>query len=199
MDTNICSLMIAKGASLSVAPHREPGDPAWDDQSMRAASLSLAVAAATIALAGCGGGGSDTTISGESGTSEAIPGNADPASVGVIRGWVDSLRQGDVEGAASYFAIPSVAENGPILTRITNHAGAVAFNRSLPCGARLTRAESAGKFTTATFRLTERPGPGRCGSGTGGKAETSFVIRDGKIVQWRRVGATPEPAPGQAV
>jgi hypothetical protein len=171
------------------------GNAAWDDQSMRAVSLALAVAAATIALAGCGGGSSDTTISGES---EAVPGNADPESVGVIRGWVDSLREGDVEGAASYFAIPSVAQNGPILTRITNRARAVAFNRSLPCGAQLTRAESAGKFTTATFRLTERPGPGRCGAGTGGKAETSFVIRDGKIVQWRRVGATPEPPPGQA-
>jgi hypothetical protein len=176
-----------------------PAASAWDDQAMRAISLLLAVVAAAAILAGCGGGGSDTTIPGESGTNEAVPGNADPDTVGVIRGWVDSLRQGDVDKAASYFAIPSVAENGPILTRITNHARAIAFNRSLPCGARLIRAEAAGKFTTATFRLTERPGPGTCGQGTGGKAETSFVIRDGKIVQWRRVGATPEPAPGQAV
>ncbi len=161
--------------------------------------LLAAVAAVAIALAGCGGGGSDTTISGESGASEDVPGNADPETVGVIRGWVDSLRRGDVEKAADYFAIPSVAENGPILIRITNHARAVAFNRSLPCGARLTRAETAGRFTTATFRLTERPGPGSCGPGTGATAKTSFVIRDGKIVQWRRVGATPEPAPGEAV
>jgi hypothetical protein len=170
---------------------------------MRAPSFLLiaatAMAIAVGVLVGCGGGGADTTISGESGTSQDVHGNADPEQVDVIRGWVDSLRRGDVDKAASYFAIPSVAENGPILTRITNHARAVAFNRSLPCGARLTRAEAAGRFTTATFRLTERPGPGTCGQGTGGKAETSFVIRDGKIVQWRRVGATPQPAPGQAV
>ena len=62
------------------------------------------------------------------------------------------------------------------------------FNESLPCGARLIRAETAGDFTTATFHLTERPGPGLCGNGTGQTAQTSFVIRDGKIVEWRRVG-----------
>jgi hypothetical protein len=170
---------------------------------MRTFSLVLTpvavVAIIAGALSGCGGDGETTTIPGvEGGASEDVPGNADPEAVEVIRGWVDSLREGDVEKAASYFAIPSVAENGPVLIRITNRARAVTFNRSLPCGARLTRAETQGRFTTATFRLTERPGPGRCGPGTGGEAETSFVIRDGRIVQWRRVGATPEPAPGQA-
>jgi hypothetical protein len=73
--------------------------------------------------------------------------------------------------------------------RIRSTEDAVRFNESLPCGARLIRAESAGEFTTATFRLTERPGPGSCGPGTGSVAKTSFVIRDGKIAQWRRVGA----------
>jgi hypothetical protein len=159
------------------------------------------IALAALATAGCGEKqepeiGDLTTTPTETRT---IPGNADAADARVIDEWARTLRRGDVDGAAGYFAIPSVAENGPILTRITNHARAVAFNRSLPCGARLIRAEAAGRFTTATFRLTERPGPGTCGQGTGGKAETSFVIRDGKIVQWRRVGATPEPAPGQAV
>jgi hypothetical protein len=82
-----------------------------------------------------------------------------------------------------------VAENGPLLLRIHSTEEAVRFNESLPCGARLIRADSAGEFTTATFRLTERPGPGSCGPGTGSVARTSFVIRDGKIAQWRRVGA----------
>ena len=97
--------------------------------------------------------------------------------------------------AAGYFAIPSVAENGPILVHIHSLDDARGFNESLPCGARLIRAETAGAFTTATFRLTERPGPGVCGPGTGRVARTSFVIRDGKIVQWRRVG--PGEAGGQ--
>jgi hypothetical protein len=57
-----------------------------------------------------------------------------------------------------------------------------------PAAPRLIGAETAGEFTTATFRLTERPGPGICGPGTGEAAKTSFVIRDGKIAEWRRVG-----------
>jgi len=80
-----------------------------------------------------------------------------------------------------------VAENG-VLIHIRSLDDARRFNESLPCGARLIRAETAGDFTTATFHLTERPGPGLCGNGTGQTAQTSFVIRDGKIVEWRRVG-----------
>jgi hypothetical protein len=118
-----------------------------------------------------------------------VAGDANPEDVQVIDGWSTALRQGDVDGAADYFAIPSVAENGPILARIRSTEDAVRFNASLPCGARLVHAESTGEFTTATFRLTERPGPGSCGIGTGSLAKTSFVIRDGKIAQWRRVGA----------
>jgi limonene-1,2-epoxide hydrolase len=138
-----------------------------------------------LALSACGGGDS---ASGTTATS-TIPGDGNAADVQVIKAWVDALRQGDVDAAAGYFAVPSVAENGPILVRIRSTEDAVRFNQSLPCGARLIRAESAGEFTTATFRLTERPGPGSCGPGTGTVAKTSFVIRDGKIAQWRRVGA----------
>lgn len=145
-------------------------------------------------LAGCGRGGS------ESSGQPRVAGDADPGDVAVVQGWVDALRKGDVDGAARYFAIPSVAENGPILIRIHSLDDARRFNESLPCGARLIRAETAGRFTTATFRLTERPGPGICEPGTGGTASTSFVIRDGKIAEWRRVGAggEGERAPSQA-
>jgi hypothetical protein len=118
----------------------------------------------------------------------------------VIDAWVTALRHGDVDAAARYFAIPSVAENGPILLRIHSLDDARRFNQSLPCGARLVRAETQGEFTTATFRLTERPGPGTCGPGTGGTAKTSFVIHAGKIAEWRRVGAGGggRSAPSQA-
>jgi limonene-1,2-epoxide hydrolase len=137
-----------------------------------------------IALAGCGGGGGS-----ESGSEPRIAGDADPGDVRVIDAWVTALRRGDVDAAARYFAIPSVAENGPLLLNIKSIEDARRFNESLPCGARLVRAETQGQLTTATFRLTERPGPGTCGPGTGSAAKTSFVIRDGKIVEWRRVGA----------
>jgi len=160
---------------------------------MAVRALGALLVLCLLALPACGGSSSDSTNTGSSTATTA--GNADPADVEVIDGWVTSLRHGDVDAAAEYFAIPSVAENGPILVRIRSVEDARRFNESLPCGARLIRADSAGEFTTATFRLTERPGPGSCGPGTGGVAKTSFVIRDGKIAQWRRVGAGGGGAP----
>src|SRR3954454_6614778 len=166
-----------------------------DLMSARAAGAFLVLA--LVALSACGGGNSTTAT----GTTSTIAGNASLADVKVIDGWVTALRHGKVDAASRYFAIPSTAQNGAILARIRSIDDARRFNESLPCGARLVRADSAGEFTTATFRLTERPGPGVCGPGVGGVAKTSFVIRDGKIVQWRRVGAAggAPPAPGSSV
>ena len=42
-------------------------------------------------------------------------------------------------------------------------------------------------FFIATFRLTERPGEGECGSGTGETARTAFRVRDAHITDWLRV------------
>ena len=147
----------------------------------------LAALALALVLGGCGGGGGGgLTLTGKVG-SDSVPGNADPADVQVIQDWAAALDRGDIKRAAGYFAIPSVAENG-IAFHIRKPAQARLFNASLPCGARVIRAVSVGKVTTATFRLMERPGAGVCGSGTGSTAKTSFVISDGKIVQWRRAG-----------
>jgi hypothetical protein len=156
-------------------------------------SLLLCLGLIALPIAGCGddGGGKSSnggTVSTPSqGSAPKVAGDADPGDVRVIDGWATTLRHGDVDAAARYFAIPSVAANG-VQVHIRSLDDARRFNESLPCGARLIRAETAGDFTTATFRLTERPGPGLCGSGSGQTAETSFVIRDEKIVQWRRVG-----------
>jgi hypothetical protein len=146
--------------------------------SLRSLAVLLALLAACIA-AGCGGSSGDET------TAE-IPGGADAADVEVIDEWARTLREGDVEGAAEFFALPSLAQNGPTL-RIESAEDAELFNASLPCGATLVEATPEGEFTIATFRLTERPGPGTCGSGTGAEAQTAFKIEDGKIVEWRRV------------
>ncbi len=113
----------------------------------------------------------------------------------MIQGWVDSLSKGDVEGAAGYFAVPSVVENGTAPVTLRSRADAVAFNRSLPCGAKLVRARPLDRFIAATFRLTNRPGGG-CGTGAGGLARTAFVIRGGKIVQWRRLPSPPNQGGG---
>lgn len=155
----------------------------------------LIALAATAAFAGACGGDDEAT-SGAPPPPDATAG-ANPEDVAVIAAWADTLRSGDVEGAAEYFALPSIAENG-VTFELETPEQAEAFNASLPCGARLIEAVTEGDFTTATFRLTERPGPGTCGDGTGNTAQTSFVIEDGKIAEWRRVGLPGERSPGQS-
>jgi hypothetical protein len=160
---------------------------------MRARAAGALLVLALLALSACGGGSSTSATS----TTSTIAGNANAADVKVIDGWVTALRHGNVDAASKYFAIPSTAQNGTILAHIRSLDDARRFNESLPCGARLVRAATQGQFTTATFRLTERPGPGTCGPGAGSTAKTSFVIHDAKIVEWRRVGLGPGQGGGQ--
>lgn len=145
------------------------------------------VLAALLAMAGCGSGDGTDTVAAEAA--------ADSGDVAVIEGWAKALASGDERAAAGYFAIPSTAENGPLLTSIDSRADAIAFNRSLPCGAEVVSAQTTGELTTATFRLSDRPG-GDCGSGAGATASTTFDIEDGKIVEWRRVDDAPAPGSG---
>ena len=137
-----------------------------------------ALAALGIALSGCGSSDKgDTTVSG----------GASPATVQVIRGWADELRAGDVAAASRKFALPTVVQNGTPALTLRSREQVEAFNRSLPCGAKLIEAVAVDRFTIATFKLTERPGPGECGNGVGETAKTAFVVRRGLITQWRRV------------
>lgn len=158
----------------------------------RSPVVSLLAALAAVALVACGGSSGEETPT-------EVPGGADAADVAVIEEWSRTLSEGDIDGAAEYFALPSLAQNGPTL-RIESLDDAKLFNSSLPCGATLVEAMPDGDFTIATFRLTERPGPGVCGPGTDGEAQTAFRIEDGKITEWRRVvtGAGPDDGAEQA-
>jgi hypothetical protein len=147
--------------------------------------IALLVALGLLPIAGCGS--SDNTSS--------IPGGADADAAQVIKGWADELRAGHVEDASQRFSLPTVVQNGTPPLTLTQRREVVAFNQSLPCGARLTRAETHGRFTIATFVLTERPGPGECGAGVGNTAETAFVIDNGHITEWRRVVETQPSQP----
>ena len=151
---------------------------------MTARLIATLGAGALIALGGCGSDDDD-----------AVPGSADPDAVEVIKDWSDELRAGDVLAASERFAVPSVVQNGTPPLALTDRRGVEAFNRSLPCGAKLTEAEQSGRFTIATFELTERPGPGECGNGVGETAKTAFVIHNGLITEWRRVVDAQEVAP----
>ncbi len=153
------------------------------------ALLVAPIAAYVLAVAfasGCGSGA-------DRGRTHAAP-RPETDAARVIRDWADTLRRGDVRRAAELFALPSVVSNGTPPVTLHTRADALLFNSSLPCGARLIRTSSSGRYTTATFRLTERPGPGSCGGGVGLTARTTFVIRGGKISEWRRVADRPSVA-----
>jgi hypothetical protein len=166
-----------------------------------------------LALAGCGdGGGGDPNADrfdlttprqepipeggGEGGGDAADESRPAPRrQVAVIRGWADALRRGDVARANTYFRIPSRVSNGGPPFELRSKAAVDVFNRTLPCGARLVSAElRPDGFVLATFRLTERPGRGKCGTGTGELARTLFDIERGKIVQWLRAVDPGEPS-----
>ena len=164
----------------------------------------LASAVGALAIGACGGGGDDAKRPVAPGTSErrSDPAPAPPpaegdakldrADVHVVRRWADTLRRGDVRGAARYFALPSRVSNGTPPIRLSTRAQARLFNRTLPCGAKLIRSEPAAKgFVIITFRLTERPGRGKCGSGTGETARTAFRVRGERITDWVRVQDIP--------
>jgi hypothetical protein len=156
--------------------------------------------------AGPGGSGTDAI---PAPPATGVP--VDPASVRVIRSWVDALSRGDVRAAARYFALPSQmivgldASGRPLVIRMHTSREAVAANATLPCGAEFISADKRGGYVNALFRLTDRPGPGGgCGPGTGQTARTNFVIVGGRIVDWIRAPDEPgdnsrKGAPGPAV
>jgi hypothetical protein len=156
--------------------------------SPRAVAICLALTVSLLPVA-CGG---DEDGAGDDAAATEIPGGADAEEAGVIRDWSDALREGDVEAAAEYFEVPSFAQN-PLPLQLQTREDVLEFNEALPCGATLTEAEDAGRYTIATFELTERPGEGKCGQGTGNIAKTAFRIEDGLIVEWRRVADQPLP------
>ena len=162
----------------------------------RTGQTALVLGALLIAFGGCGGSHktqpSTTTASQATPAPVVAPGVSRDAA-NIVRRWADTLRRGDVAAAAKFFAVPSFVANGGPPAHLTTHAAILDFNRSLPCGARLVRADRAHHgFVIATFVLTERPGPGTCGSGTGATARTAFRVKNGLITDWLRVQDLPE-------
>ena len=162
----------------------------------RRAGAALLVFTAVMALAGCGGS--------SSGGGRDAPGHASGSraprtlagdDAALIRRWADTLRAGDVDGAARLFGVPATVANGSVPQRLTTRAEVRAFNASLPCGARLLRTRHRAGYTVATFRLTKRSGAD-CGSGVGATAATAFVVHRGKILEWLRVPARGEVPDG---
>jgi hypothetical protein len=156
------------------------------------ASLMLALA---LALGGCGGGGgTEEPGGGARPPAGTTPSHVDAAEARVVRAWADALRHGHVAAASAWFALPAIVANGTPPLRLPSRAAVRGFNRSLPCGARLVATEPTPHgFLVATFRLTERPGAGECGSGTGRLARVAIRVSRGHIAYWVRIDDLPRP------
>jgi hypothetical protein len=164
---------------------------------IRPGALAVLLCAGLL-LAGCG---STHLLAAHSVSAKAPSGEA------VIRNWSNTLRRGDVAGAARYFALPSVFANGSgsgvgglAVVTIHNESQAVIVNSELTCGSVLLSAKRVGKYLNALFRLTNRTGPGAdCDGGAGELARVDFLIEHGHIVEWVRApeapsgGTAPEP------
>jgi hypothetical protein len=152
----------------------------------------VAILATTALLAGCGDSATPPKRAdrARAPAPRPAPRSTRSSEADVIRRWSDTLRAGDVSGATRLFGLPAIVENGEPPRLLTTRAQVRAFNASLPCGARLLRTRRRGRYTVATFRLTERPGGG-CGTGVGDTAETAFKVRRGRIVEWLRVPVGP--------
>jgi hypothetical protein len=179
----------------------------------------LAVSVLSAGAAACGSGGASKAAPGGSKAGsragdKAATGGRKPASkpctgragdAKVICNWTETLRTGNAKKAAGYFSVPTIVQNGTPPLRLGSRRAVVEFNRTLPCGAKLTATRRSGRFTIATFKLVKRVGAS-C-DGVGGVASTAFLIRHDLIRAWLRVpagGAVPQvpsnpqtPGPGQ--
>lgn len=150
-------------------------------------AATLAACALVLAAAGCG------AEAGESPSERTAPPVAG-SDERVIRAWSDAVNAGDYDRAANLFARGAIVQQ-IVETRLRTHADAVEFNSGLPCRADVTGVrEARGDSTIADFSLRE----GRTGECSGGgRASVRFVIRDGKIEEWRQLPApAPRPPPG---
>jgi hypothetical protein len=174
---------------------------------MRAARAALVTVA--LAAAGCGAKTPPDQLHTPGVTPQSSPGVATPAptpagkpvtraEVAVIRGWSEALLHGKVEEATRYFAVPATIENGPKVVMRARKQLRV-FNRTLPCGAKLTRWQRGPhRLVVATFKLTNRRG-GKCDATPGTLAAVAFLIRHRHIEQWLRVNVPPAPGSNDQV
>jgi hypothetical protein len=150
---------------------------------MRLGAAVVAGLLASLVVGACGSSGKHKAA--------VVRGGADPAATKVVRAWADALRHGEVDAAADLFALPSKVQvvPGQPFVVVEAHADAVAFNLTLPCGGRLVKATQRGRYVDALFVLSDRPGSS-CDA-PGSTARAAFLIRDGKIKEWLRVGVEP--------
>ena len=108
---------------------------------------------------------------------------SDPTQV--VESWSQAINASDDDTAAGLFAPAAVVGQDGTRTTLNGKPEALAFNSSLPCGAKIVKTSRKGNEVTATFTLTRRPGH-MC-DGTGEAAVAVFRIEDGKITLWHQL------------
>ena len=112
----------------------------------------------------------------------------------VVRGWLRALTAGQNARAAGFFD-PPVIWSQTETVELSSPEQVLAYNKRLPCGARLEDVQSDGRYLVATVRLRQRPGA-RCRD-VGELLRVAFVVRGGKFTELRQVpdvrGASPGP------
>jgi hypothetical protein len=143
---------------------------------MKGAALVLLAAAA---LAGCGGAGDESPRPDRLSSDEKV-----------VRHWLSLLEKEDYGAAADLFVRGALVAQGPRVFRLETREEAVLFNATLPCRADVAGLRRDGRYTLVTFDL--RLGPlGGCRNG--GQDRVRFLIRDGRIREWRRLVDEEQP------
>jgi len=143
----------------------------------------------TISIAGCGGGSSDAPAP-KRDTRGAQP-STGGSDARIIRAWVEAVDRADYDTAASFFAPGAIVQQAEVF-RLRDHQAATAFNRSLPCRAKLTKVKDEGRTTLGTFKL--RVGPAGRKAGCDSTVRVRFRLRKGRFTEWRQLPdrAAPE-------
>ncbi len=133
---------------------------------------------AAVALVGCGG-------------------HAARSPEDVARSWSADLDRNDNDAAAWLFADGArVVQDGEVV--LADHAAAVQWNASLPCGGKIVSVSPRGTTDVlVVFRLAGRPGH-RC-DGPGAEAAALFRVRGGRIVLWHQTAVPPAGEGGTIV
>jgi limonene-1,2-epoxide hydrolase len=115
----------------------------------------------------------------------------------IVRSWSAALDRNDNNAAAWLFADGAhVVQDDELL--LADHADAVRWNASLPCGGKiLSLTEQGADQVLAVFRLEERPAH-RC-DGPGTMAAAIFRVEHGKIVLWHQTEVPPSEEGGAPI
>jgi hypothetical protein len=112
----------------------------------------------------------------------------------VARSWSAALDRNDNVAAGLLFADGAkVVQNGELV--LADHADAIQWNQSLPCGGKIISLLPRGKTDVlVVFLLADRPRH-RCDS-PGSRAAALFRVRGGRIVLWHQTNVPPPDGDG---